>query len=105
MVISAIIRFFPRFGDLEALEKILEGLAIHDGTESTRFPAFIRPSLRAMKWEIERSFNSKCSFLVDRVKTDILELLEQHTNEEADTTLSGIYHSSKYISELFAERK
>lgn len=104
MVIAAIIRFFPRFGDLAALELILEGLAIRDGQESTRFPKFIRPHLRGMQWEIERSYASRSSFLVGRVKADIIQLLEQYTNAEADVTLSGIYNSAKCVEDILVSR-
>lgn len=104
MVIAAILRFFPRFGDLTALSLILDGLTPHDGQENTRFPEFIRPHLHRMKWEMERSYASKSSFLVHRVKTDIVCILEKYTDNEAKTDLLGTCDSLMAVDEVFADR-
>jgi hypothetical protein len=97
MVISALMSFFPRFGDLEALRLILDGLVVIDGHQNTRFPEFLRPHLLKIQWEIERSIASECSFLVGRVKEDMLRILQPFTDQEAEKVLGEIRALASFI--------
>jgi len=94
MAVSAMLAIFERFHPLEALRLILEGM------ERKRFPLQTRPHLENLKWEIQRSFDSRSTFLVSRIMNDLRGYLIEFTDEESRCTLEGMYKAAQVLRNI-----